>query len=210
MRDAILRAVRGWSGAALLFAGPATGAVAQPACELDHSTVCELMDESWQFYCRKRVIQVRALCRKAHGTERFGTHREQCAVSCRARLLAGELDHHLRNEAMNAVGKRGKDDTQWRRRAGAFWEAFAAASDTCTSADLRKAHKACTTLCDTEFARRDVAELQALTKGKPRLPVIQPEFACAPSPALGLFVAPNTALMEQLFPPGHARRSDKQ
>ncbi len=124
--------------------------------------------------------------------------------------MAGELDVLLRREAASAVDKRGRSDAQWRLRAAAFWTAFEGSAGTCDSAGVRKAHRTCAAQCDTKFARRDLAELQALTKGEPPLPVTQPEFSCAPTPALELFVAPDAALIGQLFPPGHARRSDRQ
>ncbi len=184
--------------------------MAQVACELDHDAICSLMDEDWQFYCRKQVNQVRELCRKAHRPERFGTHRQHCEVSCRAELMAASLDLRLRDAAITVVGRRGRDDEDWRTRATGFWKAFAASPGTCNSAGVRKAHDACKALCSSEFARRDVEELQAMTKGEPLLPIVQPDFACTPSPALELFEAPGEELIEHLFPPGHARRSDKQ
>jgi hypothetical protein len=177
---------------------------------LDHDAICSLMDEDWQFYCRKQVNQVRELCRKAHRPERFGTHQQQCEVSCRAQLMAADLDLRLRDAAIAVIGQRGKDNEDWRAQAAGFWKAFETSPGTCDSDGVRGAHDACKALCSSEYARRDVEELQAMTKGEPLLPVVQPEFACTPSPALELFKTPDDGLIEQLYPPGHARRSDKQ
>ena len=204
------RAVQNGLLAALFCILSVSGASAQVACGLKHDAICSLMDEDWQFYCRKQVNQVRELCRKAHGSERFGTHQQHCEVSCRAELLANDLDLRLRNAALEVVKQRGKDNEEWRTQATGFWGQFDHSPGTCDSAGVRTAHQTCKSLCGSEYARRDVAELQAMTKGDPLLPVVQPDFVCTPSPALGLFRAPDQVLIEQLYPPGHPRRSDKQ
>ena len=196
--------------AALLLAVAPGGLSAQPACGLNHTTTCELLGKDWQFYCVKQVMQARSVCLKAARTERFGSHQDHCMASCRAHLLAAEMDLRLREAAIDVVTSRGATAPDWRAGATGFWEQFSTGKGVCSSADLRSAYTACVATCETDHARRDIKELQALSRGEPPLPVEQPDFACRPSPAIGLFISPGDRLIGQLYPPGHARRMDRQ
>lgn len=205
-----------WRGAGAVFlaiilmGAMPHGLGAQPACELNHSTVCSLFDDDWEFYCRKRVNQVRSLCRKARQQERFGSHQEHCVVSCRARLLATELDLRLRGAAVDVVKSRGRQAPFWAQAATGYWSAFATEDGVCTSSQIRKAHTECVTTCNTEFVRKDVQELQGMTRGEPLLGIEQPEFACKASPVMGLLVDPADEVISQLYPPGDPQRHDRQ
>lgn len=177
---------------------------------MTQDSVCSVLDASLQFYCRKQVNQASGVCRRANKAIRFGSHQEHCEVACRALHMAGDLDLRLRENAIATVEANAGSASAWRAEAIKFWNTLDGAETACSAEQLREAHNVCMATCSSRFKRRDLEELQAMARGEPLLPIVQPQFGCRTSSVLKLFASPGSQVLERLYPPGHPRRSARQ
>lgn len=195
-----------WAGVLFLFSTASAGA--QSECGLREHVICSKLHASVRLQCIKHVQLAMGACRKAYRKERFGSHEDHCRAACKTGRVMVVLGQRLSDDAVTTAMLSAGNNAGWLKQARQFWrQPDDVAAKTCNRKELQAAKADCEQQCATKAARRDLEELQGLAAGKDFLALQPPVFACAPSAAAKLLSRDGTSLLEQLYPPGHPRRT---